>query len=69
MVDEPSLLNRMIADVYELNARAVTAEMTVDLVRREIQHAIDNLPFPEAKSGQTYKVRRRLARFLEDRLI
>jgi hypothetical protein len=68
VASKADLAQRIAGDAAALGQRAAIAEANYALARAEIRHALSNLPFPDAKSGQTHKVRRRLARFLDDRL-
>lgn len=68
MSDDRPLYMRMIADIYEMNSRMVDAETSIKAARRELQLILDALPYAEAKSGKNAKLRKRLQRFLGERL-
>ena len=65
---EPDLAQRIAADVATLAARAATAEYEVQAARHELRLILDTLPYAEAKTGKNAKLRKRLQRFLGERL-
>lgn len=59
---------RIHLDVAELSERAASAERNFDAACRELRHVLDGLPYKRAKVGKYAKLRRRLNRFLSERL-
>jgi len=61
-------VDRILADVQALSDRAVMSQQREVAACAELQRILDALPYADAKSGKTVKLRRRLKRFLGDRL-
>lgn len=67
-VPATTLAARVIADVGALQVRATIAEQDFAAACAELQLILDALPYENAKSGKNVKLRKRLTRFLGERL-
>lgn len=70
MIDprESILPREIVDDLNSIATRAEVAEREAAAARREIEHVLGLLPFEHAKTGKYRKLRRRLERFLSERL-
>lgn len=68
MTDPATLAQRIHDDVTELRIRAETAERGYAAACGELAHVLAGLPFPKARTGKYRRLRRRLERFLSERL-
>lgn len=63
------MIDRILSDVTALHTRAVTAERDHEAACAELRLILAGLPYAEAKSGKNVKLRRRLTRFLGERIV
>lgn len=70
MIDpRESIMPRHIVDgLNAIVTKAEAAEREAEAARREIEHVLGLLPYGNAKTGKYRKLRRRLERFLSERL-
>ena len=66
--DPASLASLIEAPLRELVNRAVVAERDLEAACGEIRHVLEGLPYANAQTGKNKRLRRRLERFLSERL-
>ena len=68
MAEDRAFLRDMTAGAAALVDRARMAEQREEAACAELQRVLDGLPYRKAKTGKNAKLRRRLTRFLSERL-
>lgn len=66
--DLAALAGQVEGPLRELLTRAQTSERSLEAACGEIRHVLAGLPYETAKTGKYRALRRRLERFLSDRL-
>lgn len=68
MSETAAIAQRIEADLAALRLRAEDAERGYRAACAELAHVLEGLPYAEARTGKYKKLRRRLERFLGERL-
>jgi hypothetical protein len=68
MITDAGLVQVLTQGINTLDAQRDVAQRGYDAARREIEHVLTLLPYEQAKTGKYRTLRRRLERFLSERL-